>query len=105
MPGKGPHIRKEAIMRYRKIATAFGLAVACLAVGVPAVTAAPVEYSPGAPGIGDSYFPLEGNGGYDVQHYDLGLSYDPVTDRLDALNKSRRGRRRISRALISTSSS
>jgi hypothetical protein len=38
-------------------------------------------------GIGDPYFPLEGNGGYDVRHYDLSFSYDPATDRLDALNK------------------
>ena len=26
---------------------------------------------PGAPGIGDPYYPLDGNGGYDVAHYDL----------------------------------
>jgi aminopeptidase N len=38
-------------------------------------------------GLGDPYFPLEGNGGYDVGHYDLRFSYDPATDRLDALNK------------------
>jgi aminopeptidase N len=36
--------------------------------------------SPGAPGIGDPYFPLDGNGGYDVQHYDLDVRYDPATD-------------------------
>jgi aminopeptidase N len=36
--------------------------------------------SPGAPGIGDPYFPLDGNGGYDVLHYDLDVQYDPVTD-------------------------
>jgi aminopeptidase N len=50
-------------------------------------TAAAQSYSPGAPGIGDPYFPLEGNGGYDVQHYDLTFSYDPATDELDAINK------------------
>ncbi len=37
---------------------------------------------PGAPGLGDPYFPLDGNGGYDVQHYLLNLSYEPDTDRL-----------------------
>ncbi len=37
---------------------------------------------PGAPGIGDPYFPLDGNGGYDVQHYDLDLEYEPETDLL-----------------------
>jgi aminopeptidase N len=36
--------------------------------------------TPGAPGIGDPYFPLDGNGGYDVLHYDLDVQYDPSTD-------------------------
>jgi hypothetical protein len=44
---------------------------------------------PGGAGIGDPYFPLEGNGGYDVRHYDLTFSYDPATDRLDAVNQIR----------------
>src|SRR6185436_6780487 len=43
------------------------------------------KFQPGAPGIGDPYFPLEGNGGYDTQHYDLTFSYDPATDRLEGL--------------------
>jgi aminopeptidase N len=30
---------------------------------------------PGAPGVGDRLFPLLGNGGYNVIHYDLGLRY------------------------------
>ena len=38
--------------------------------------------SPGAPGLGDPYFPLDGNGGYDAQHYLLDLRYDPATDML-----------------------
>jgi Peptidase family M1 domain/Peptidase M1 N-terminal domain/Immune inhibitor A-like, MAM domain len=36
-------------------------------------------FTPGSPGIGDEYFPLDGNGGYDVGHYDLDLRYDPAT--------------------------
>ena len=36
--------------------------------------------SPGAPGIGDPYFPLDGNGGYDVKHYGLDIKYTPETD-------------------------
>src|SRR3954454_3406978 len=31
--------------------------------------------SPGSPGLGDRLFPQLGNGGYDVQHYDLDLRY------------------------------
>jgi aminopeptidase N len=36
----------------------------------------------GRPGIGDSLYPTYGNGGYDVQHYDIGVAYDPATRRL-----------------------
>jgi aminopeptidase N len=46
-------------------------------VAGPALAAAP-----GAPGAGDPYFPLQGNGGYDVGHYDLALSFTPATGRL-----------------------
>ncbi|MEU9730835.1 M1 family metallopeptidase [Streptomyces sp. NPDC048002] len=37
----------------------------------------------GAPGLGDPYFPKAGNGGYDVGHYALDLSYDPARRHLD----------------------
>ena len=39
-----------------------------------------LEPRPGAPGVGDSYFPDHGNGGHDVQHYDLLLDVDMETD-------------------------
>jgi hypothetical protein len=39
----------------------------------------------GAPGIGDPYFPLDGNGGYDAQHYLLDLRYDPASDQLQGV--------------------
>jgi aminopeptidase N len=45
---------------------------ASLAAAAPAQAAAP---TPGAPGLGDRLFPQLGNGGYDVQHYDLDLTY------------------------------
>lgn len=35
------------------------------------------RYTAGAEGVGDPYFPWSGNGGYDVQHYDLDLTYTP----------------------------
>ena len=39
-------------------------------------------FAPGSQGIGDPYFPLEGNGGYDAQRYNLALRYDPSTHKL-----------------------
>jgi aminopeptidase N len=56
---------------------------------MPAVAQAAPNFTPGADGVGDPYFPLEGNGGYDVKHYDLSFSYDPATDRLDGRNRIR----------------
>ena len=57
-----------------------------IALGVAAalLTALPgaAEDTVGAPGIGDPYYPLDGNGGYDVGHYDIRLSYQPATDEL-----------------------
>ena len=35
------------------------------------------RFTPGAEGAGDAYFPFAGNGGYDVLHYDLDLTYTP----------------------------
>jgi aminopeptidase N len=47
-------------------------AAAFLLLSAAPASAAP---SPGAPGLGDRLFPTLGNGGYDVQHYDLDLRY------------------------------
>ncbi|MET7938423.1 M1 family metallopeptidase [Streptomyces sp. NPDC005322] len=55
-------------------------AAACLLLAIPASAA---DATPGAPGIGDSYYPSYGNGGYDVSHYDLRLKYQPKTDGLE----------------------
>jgi hypothetical protein len=54
---------------------------------VPAVAQAAPSTPPraGAAGIGDPYFPLDGNGGYDVQHYDLDVRYDPRTNVLQGV--------------------
>jgi aminopeptidase N len=40
--------------------------------------------SPGAAGLGDRLYPLLGNGGYDVQNYDLALTY-PAEDPLQTV--------------------
>ncbi len=47
--------------------------------------ASPGAPTPGAPGAGDPYFPLAGNGGYDVSHYSLAIEYHPRTDRLEGV--------------------
>jgi aminopeptidase N len=39
-------------------------------------------FTPGSPGLGDPFFPLAGNGGYDVSHYSLTLSYEPSSNQL-----------------------
>ena len=56
-----------------------GMTVVAL-VAIPASAAA--TFTPGASGVGDPYFPLEGNGGYSVGHYNLDLSYDPSAHQL-----------------------
>ncbi|GAB4079265.1 M1 family metallopeptidase [Modestobacter muralis] len=68
-------------MRRPLVATAVAMALT-----VPLLAATPAladRYDPGSTSGGDPYFPAAGNGGYDVSHYDLGLSYDPATGRLD----------------------
>ena len=61
--------------RAMRVVGAVSLAAAGL-VGL-APTASATHYTPGSPGVGDPYLPLEGNGGYDVRHYMLNLSYAP----------------------------
>ncbi len=57
-----------------------GAATLASVLAAAPVFAAPdsaVVFAPGSAGIGDPYFPNLGNGGYDVGHYGLQLSYDP----------------------------
>jgi len=61
------------------------LAAAGVAGATFALLAAPAGASGGyvgAAGAGDPYFPMSGNGGYDVDHYGLDIGYDPGTGRL-----------------------
>jgi aminopeptidase N len=57
-------------------------AAACLAAAGPAAAQTFVD---GSPGLGDPYYPLAGNGGYDVRHYSLRMDYERATNRLDAM--------------------
>lgn len=75
--------------RWRTARTRYlGIAVAVLATSLALTAESPAVAAGtdglGAPGQGDPYFPLAGNGGYTTAHYDLDLAYDPATRRLDA---------------------
>jgi aminopeptidase N len=58
-------------------ALALGLTLLLATTGVPAVARqGTVSCTAGSSGIGDGYFPLAGNSGYDVLHYALDLDLD-----------------------------
>ncbi|MEU9443623.1 M1 family metallopeptidase [Streptomyces sp. NPDC048304] len=77
-PGQ-PARRRTGVLRREAVLAAVPAAVAAL-LGA-AAPAAPG--TAGAPGAGDPYFPLSGNGGYHVRHYDLTLRYDTSARHLD----------------------
>ncbi|MEU9005522.1 M1 family metallopeptidase [Streptomyces sp. NPDC048551] len=58
------------------LAVLLGLTAGC--------TGTTVQGRPGASGLRDPYFPRAGNGGYQVEHYDLDLAYDPADGQLHA---------------------
>jgi hypothetical protein len=64
----------------RRAALVFSLVLGLVLAGAAPAGAYATPFRPGAPGIGDSYFPLAGNGGYDVRHYGLDITYTPATD-------------------------
>jgi aminopeptidase N len=74
-------------MRRGRVVSRLGAIVVATALVVGAAPALPAGASngfrPGSPGLGDPFFPLAGNGGYDVAHYGLRLGYDPATRHLD----------------------
>lgn len=86
------------LRRPRLLLLAIAISIAALAVGVASTrrddgaapadstsstpssappTSTPLVGRPGAPGVGDPYFPELGNGGYDVDHYTLALTWQP----------------------------
>ena len=60
-------------MKSRCLAAVGGVLMS-LALSAPALAQ---QYAPGSRSLGDTLLPLLGNGGYDVQHYDLAIDYDP----------------------------
>lgn len=55
----------------------------------PGSASAALDPSPGARGSGDPILPLRGNGGYDVAHYDIDLTWRPATRRIAATGRVR----------------
>jgi len=73
--------------RRRAIIATIAALVASLVLTVPAAgthgdRGTPPRSVAGAPGVGDPYYPNYGNGGYQVEHYDLRVRYNPGTDLL-----------------------
>jgi Peptidase family M1 domain/Peptidase M1 N-terminal domain len=68
-------MRKGQLLGIRFLAAAGGV---LLSLGLSATAQA--QYSPGSRSLGDRLLPALGNGGYDVQHYDLAIDYDPVAN-------------------------
>ncbi|MCH0567981.1 M1 family metallopeptidase [Streptomyces sp. MUM 136J] len=75
-----PH-RISGVSRFAPVVPA-----ALLVLALTSCTGAPggggVHGTPGGTGVRDPYFPKAGNGGYDVGHYALDLTYDPARHHL-----------------------
>ncbi|SCF13846.1 Peptidase family M1 [Micromonospora viridifaciens] len=70
-------LRTPAVSALMAAALVAGPALAAPATAAPGSTV-------GADSLGDPYFPRQGNGGYDVRHYDIAFTYDPGTRQMTA---------------------
>ncbi len=77
----------RAIPRRRRFVPTLALVLTAAVIpGSSAITTGPPE---GSPGIGDAYFPLDGNGGIDVLTYDVRDRYDFRKRRLTGVTRLR----------------
>lgn len=67
------------------LTTIAALTIAVLGAGQPALARGADPH--GAPGIGDPYFPLDGNGGIDVARYEIHDRYDFASGKLSGWTK------------------
>ena len=73
-----PSRRRTALLALGSaVAAAALLGAPAVALGAPGDPGSP-RYGQGSDGAGDPYFPLAGNGGTNVLHYDLDLDYTPA---------------------------
>ncbi len=66
----------------RRLALLAGVVAAIGSIAVGGASAA--DFTPGASGAGDPYYPNAGNGGYNVSSYDLTLDWQPTGNQLTA---------------------
>jgi aminopeptidase N len=69
--------------------TAAALAIAAMLIAAAPAAAEKPSFTPGSAGLGDPFFPLAGNGGYDVQHYDIAIDYERATNTMQSHAKIR----------------
>ena len=68
--------RVTRLLTSAAVAGGFVVATAAGGSALPGQPGVP-RFTAGAEGAGDPYFPYAGNGGYDVQHYHLDVTYTP----------------------------
>ncbi len=68
---------RRATPRVALVLAAALIGVGCASSG-PSRASGPTRGRTGSASIGDPYFPSSGNGGYDVTHYDIHISYSPA---------------------------
>src|SRR4051794_2247773 len=81
--GSSGHLGREGITTMKKRALRALLCAAVLVL-VASGLAGAAAFTPGSSGLGDPMFPSAGNGGYDVQNYNLTLDYAPSSKQLVA---------------------
>ena len=69
-------------MKYFRLVGVVAASAALVGGALPASAAPSGSSTIGAPGLGDPFFPNAGNGGYDTDHYDLRLEWDPTSGEL-----------------------
>ena len=75
--------------RFTFLAVASLVATAVVATGAAPSEAGRRSFEPGSDGVGDPYYPQDGNGGYDVAHYGLSIVVDPETRALTGVARIR----------------
>ena len=71
------NVRRQVVAGLAAVSVGMGLVVVPGGAAAGPGTPGGPRFTVGAPGAGDAYFPFAGNGGYDVRHYDLDITYTP----------------------------